>query len=274
MLIFKMLFRKLWFSLDDQEPGGSAPEPGQPPPDDGNAPAPTQEPANPPTDFIDFNGVKIPAGDFETAAKEKFKDRFEAYDNREKWQAENTRKAQETAQDRRDAESYRRLMDSRNQPQPQNEYEALKKQFIEENKSFYPDSDPRTLENFLSKQFDWQAKLAGFKAQESLAPIQEREGREFEDRFLKAHPKVVKGSDQYQEIASLIGSGVDADKAYQIVYFDDILKERETDAIKRRDEDAKRKLQASPTRSVQGTTPKPKTFKEAFEQSWAKSGGS
>ena len=145
-----MFFGKPYFSLvDDSSQPGSDPS-GQPPVEPSNPPELSEpEPASPPTEFVDFKGVKIPAGDFESLAREKYKDRFDAFDNREKWQAENTRKAQETAQDRRDAESYRRLMESRSTPQPQNEYEALKKQYIEEQRSFYPDSDPRTLEQFL-----------------------------------------------------------------------------------------------------------------------------
>ena len=256
MNLMKLLFPKLWFGLDDLNPGGGAPE-GQPPADDGNAPAPAGDPPAPsPTDFVEFEGVRIPADAFEKTARERYKDAFDAQTNRDKWSAENTRRAQEIKQLERDAEAYRAMKSQpQNQTQPKNEYEAMKEQYIREKSEFYPDADPQKLQSFLGKEFDWNAKLAGFKAQETVQPIHQRQAAEFEEKFLQAHPKVQKGSEQYQEIAQLIGSGVDAEKAYQFVFQDDLLKEKTETALKARDEERLKKLKASPPNSQQGDKP-------------------
>lgn len=255
--IWQLLFPKLYFGIDDLANGGGAPDPGQPDPDPGNDPNQNPDPAAPnPTDFIDVKGVKIPASEFEALAKEKYKDRFEAFDNREKWQAENTRKAQENAQIQRDADAYRRMMAdprfSQPQAQPRNEFESMKEDYIREKSEFYPDADPQKLRAFLGKEFELHAKLAGFKAQETVRPFQDQQAMDFEEKFLAAHPKVQRGTPQYEEIRDLVGSGVKPEKAYQIVFFDDLVKERELEAIKRRDEEAKRKLQQSRQNSTQG----------------------
>lgn len=270
MFLLKMLFPKLYFGLDDLPEGTGAPS-GQPDPkQEGNDPDPNPEPApEPPTDFIDFKGVKISASDFENVAKERFKDRFEAFDNREKWQAENTRKAQENAQAMRDAEAYRRLMAERENTQdaptdPQ--FEAQKAQYIAKKMKLFPNVAPE----FFESQFEdlYEARQS---AREVVDPILRQQGETFESKFLTDHPKVVKGSPQYQEIAQLIGSGVNPEKAYQIVFHDDILKEKTDAAIKQRDEEAKRKLQQARTQSTPAQTGKLKG-REVFESAWDKFG--
>lgn len=243
------------------------PQGQQPPSDQGNDQGQGVEGQQvSPTDFIDFKGVKIPASEFETLAKEKYKDAFEAKDNREKWQAENTRKAQEIAQDKRDAAEYRRLMADRQQnpTQRQDPYQSAKQEYIQDMKRDFPDLDDR----FLAKQFDLTMKLAGKTAEEYVNPIHEQQGKAFEAKFLAEHPKVQKGSEQYQEIASLMGSGVDPERAYQIVFHDDILKEKTDLAIKQRDEEATRKLKQSRTAGSPASQSKAKG-RQVFEEAWA-----
>ena len=269
----KMLFPKLWFGLDDQNLGGGVPE-GQPPADDGNAPAPAgDEPSAPsPTDFVEFQSTKISKSDFEAKARELYKDEFEARANRDKWQAENTRKAQELKQLERDAEAFRALKADQNRPQPKNEYEAMKEEYIREKSEFYPDADPNKLRSFLAKEFDWNAKLAGYKANETVQPLHQRQAEEFESKFLAEHPKVQRGSQQYQEIAQLVGQGVNAEKAYQIVFQDDILKEKTEAALKARDEERLKKLKANQPNSQQGDKPVTGTRSEKIWRALEKSG--
>lgn len=218
-----------------------------------------------PTDFIDFEGVKVPASSFEKIARERYKDAFEAKENREKWQTENTRKAQENAEKLRKAELYDRMIaEGRfNQSQPSNPYEAKKKQYIERKSKQFPDVDPR----FFESQFEDIQELAEMKGRELVQPIYAESGEKFEKDFLAAHPKVVKGSQEYNEIAKLMGAGVDPERAYQTVFHDSILEERlkeQTEkAIKARDEEAKRKLKQSRTTSgANGTAPKSKNFSD------------
>lgn len=218
-----------------------------------------------PTDFIDLEGVKVPSTAFEKLARERYKEAFEAQENRDKWQAENTRKAQENAEKIRKAELYERMIAEGRlrQEVPQNPYEAQKREYIDEMKREFPDVDER----FFSKQFDWNVKLAESKGREIVEPLYQQSGESFEKEFLAAHPKVVKGSEQYQQIARLMGAGVDPETAYKTVFQEDIVKERlskelET-AIKARDEEAKRKLQNSrQTSKSSGTPAKGKNFEE------------
>lgn len=270
--LWKLLFPKLYFGIDDLPSGGGAPN-GQPEPDDeGNATDPNAEPAAPsPTEDIEFEGgVKVSKEMFEKVARERYKDAFEAQTNRDKWQAENTRKAQEIAQAQRDAEAYRRLMadpeyQQRRNPNPR---QTAKQEYIEDMKKDFPDLDER----FLAKQFDWNMKLAEQRSREAIDPFLERQGQDYEKSFLAAHPKVVKGTPQYQEILELTQQGVDPERAYKIVFFDDLLKEKQEEAIKLRDAEAKRKLQQSRTASTAGTKTAPKTSKERFENAWEKLG--
>jgi len=110
-------------SVDDQQTDASSPE-------------------TTPTDFVEFEGVKVPREAFEKQAKDLYRDQFDAYDNREKWQAENTKKAQEIAELRRDADSYRRLQ-SQPQSPPTNAYEASKQKYMQNMSKRFPDVDPQ-----------------------------------------------------------------------------------------------------------------------------------
>ncbi len=223
------------------------------------------------TDFLELEGgVKVSREVFDKHARELHKDAFEALTNKTKWQAENTRVAQENAQAKRDAEAYRRLMadpeyQQRRNPNPK---QTAKQEYIEDMKKDFPDLDER----FLAKQFDWNMKLAEQRSREAIDPFLERQGQDYEKSFLAAHPKVVKGTPQYQEILELTQQGVDPERAYKIVFFDDLFKEKQDEAIKLRDAEAKRKLQQSRTQSTVGTKTNPKTFKEGFEQTWDKLG--
>lgn len=282
--IWKMLFPKLYLGFaDDQNPGAGDPQ-GQPDPDSGNIQDPDNDPdPNPPTEFVEVKGVKIPASEFEQLAREKYKDRFEAYDNREAWQKENTRKSQEIAEFKRKAELADRLMaDPRfnQQNPPRNEYEAMKEEYISEHSEFYPDADPKQLRSFLSKQFEWNAKLAGFKANESLDPIRRQQAEDFEAKFLASHPDIKRGTQEYEAIADLMRErGFDAEDAYEKVMGWGnpekrkalIQKENEA-AIKARDEEARRKLKNSKAPSSNSGTKPRTTFDESYEKAWAMHG--
>ena len=257
------LFGKLYFGLDDPNGGGGEPS-GQPPEPNGNAPEPNAEPVpTSPTDFVELEGVKVPQSTFEKIARERFKGAFDAEANRDKWQAENTREAQRLKQLERDAEAYRALRaDHRNQPQPRNEFEALREEFIKEQSEFYPDADPQKLRSFLSKQFDWNARLSGHKANEALDPFRQQQANDFEQKFLAAHPDVKPGTQEYQEIAETMERGFNAEEAYDRVMGwgnperrkSLIQKENET-AIKAKDDERLKKLKANPTTSQQGDKP-------------------
>lgn len=246
--------------LENQgDPNGQQPDGGQ-----GNEPG-NGEQVTSPTEYVEFEGVKVPASAFEKTARERYKDAFEAKENRDKWQAENTRKAQENAEKIRKAELYEQLLAQGRlrQETPQDPYEAKKKEYVSKKARLFPDVDPR----FFESQFDDIQELAEMKGRELVNPIYERDSEKFERDFLAAHPKVQKGSEQYQQIARLIGAGIDAEKAYQTVFQDDIFSERlkaETEkAIKARDEEAKRKLQNSRQASVtKGSHSKGKNFED------------
>ena len=262
--LLEMLFPKLMFWIDgDPNAGGGDPN-GQPDPEAGNDLDLAGEPATTtPTDFVEVKGVKIPASEFEALAKEKYKDRFDAYENREKWQAENTRRSQEIKQIQRDAEEFRRLKsDPRFQQtfNPQNQQvsdiQALAQQF--------PDVDPRF--------FDAIAKIIDQRTQKAVSPIAERNAQEWEKQFLATHPIIKPGTEKYGELAELLQAnpGIDPEKAYKMVYQDELLNQQLEDRIKARDEEAKRKLKMkSPTSS---TGQRPKSEDEAFESAWAKFG--
>ena len=228
--------------------------------------------ANSATDFVELEGVKVPQSTFEKIAKERYKDRFDAYDNMTKWRAENDRRAAELKQLERDAEAYRALRANQTQPQPKNEYEAMKEEYIRDKSQDYPDADPQKLRSFLAKEFDWNAKLAGYKANETVQPLHQRQAEEFESKFLAEHPKVQRGSQQYQEIAQLVGQGVNAEKAYQIVFQDDILKEKTDLALKARDEERLKKLKANQPNSQQGDKPVTGTRSEKIWRALEKAG--
>lgn len=270
MDMFSMLFPKLFTSIDGDPGAGGGDPAGQPDPTDQGTPATGGEDseATPPTEFIDVKGVKIPASEFEQLAKEKYKDRFDAYDNREKWQAENTRKAQELAEYRREVEESRRLMAQLRAGKQEDPVQKMKREYVEDMKRQFPDIDDR----FLEAQFNWQMKLAESRAKDSLDPFLERQGQEYERKFLADHPKLQKGSREYHEILEMTQSGVDPERAYQIVFFDDIVKEKQEAAIKQREDESLRKLKENKTSSSQATLPKAKSFDEVFERAFAKHG--
>jgi hypothetical protein len=269
MLLMKWLFGRTHFSLTgDPLNGGGGASDDQPATDDtgnddlgdGGSTDTT------PTEEIAFKGAKVSKSELENWAKETYKDRFEAFENREKWQAENTRKAQENAEKLRKAELYDRLMAEERYGQrqrPTNPYEAKKKEYVEKKTKHFPDVDPR----FFESQFDDIQELAEMKGRELVQPIYEQSGDRFEREFLAAHPKVIKGSEEYQKIARLMGAGVEPEEAYQTVFYKDLMAEQlkaETEkAIKARDEEAKRKLKQTRQSSSQtGTKPKSKNFEE------------
>ena len=261
------LFGKTFFSLDGDPLGGGGASLDQPEPEDkgndngGNG----DEPADSPTEYVEFEGVKVPAAAFEKTAKERYKDAFEAKENREKWQAENTRKAQENAEKLRKAELYDQMMSDRRfqKPEPTNPYESKRKEYVEKKMRIFPDVDPR----FFESQFDDIQELAEMKGRELVEPIQAEAGERFEREFLAAHPDVTRGSKEYQEIAQLMARGLDAEKAYRVVFQDSILekqlKERTEKAIKDREADALRKLKQSRQSSgANGVQPKSKNLDE------------
>lgn len=278
--IWKMLFPKLYFGFEN-DPNSVVEDPeGQHVTEEDNISDPgNDQNAKPAPEFIEIKGVKIPASEFEILAREKYKDRFEAYDNREAWQKENTRKSQENAEFKRKAELADRLMAEsqfNRQNQPRNEFEALKEEYIREHSEFYPDADPQRLRSFLSKQFEWNAKLAGFKANESLDPIRRQQAEDYEAKFLSSHPDIKRGTQEYEAIAELMRDrGFDAEDAYEKVMGwgnpekRKALIQKETEsAIKARDEDAKRKLRNSKSPNSNSGL-KPLTKDESFEKAWA-----
>ena len=281
MFLLKLLFPKLWFGLDDLNPGGGDPS-GQPDPEPGNDPAPTGDPAAPsPTDFVEFEGVRIPAEAFEKTARERYPDAFDAQQNRDKWSAENTRKAQENKQLERDAEAYRAMKSQpQNQTQPKNEYEAMREQYIREKSEFYPDADPQKLQSFLGKEFDWNAKLAGFKANESLIPIRQQQALEYEHKFLAAHPDIQIGSKEYHEIANLMrDEGLSAEHAYEKVAGwanperrKSLIQKEVEAAIKAKDDERLKKLKATPVNSQDGDKPMTGTRSERIWRALEKAG--
>lgn len=264
MNLFKMFFWFFPLGLDgDPGSGGGDPDPSDPGndpnPDPGNDPDPN-DPDPSPT-FVEVNGVKIPEAEFEKIAQEKYKDRFEAYDNREKWQKENTQKAQQNAQHERDAETYRSIMANPQafiqqfQPQqPANQSE----QFVQGIRQQYPDVDP----GFLKAMYSSFEQIAGRTAQQKIDPLVKQQGANFEREFLSKHPDVLMNSPEYNQIGSFIQAGTDPEQAYQFVFRDTIAKQKLDDTIKLRDEDAKRKLKQTRLHPLNGTKLKGKNFQD------------
>lgn len=214
-----------------------------------------------PTEVELEGGVKVSRETLDKWARDAYKDRFDAFDNREKWTAENTRKAQEIAQIKREAIEYRRLMQDprfRQQTQPQN----VSDQFVHDLQQQFPDVDPR----FLKAMGGWMEKFAGQTVEKAIQPLTVQQGEAFERQFLAAHPDVVRGSQQYQEIADLIGRGVDAEQAYKLVCMDRVLES----AIKKRDlENAERLKKSRQRGGISGQKKPAASFDEAFEDVWS-----
>lgn len=177
-----------------------------------------------------------------------------------------TRKSQDLAELKRKAEYADRLMaDPRFQTKPTDPFLSAKEQAKQKILSKWKDVNPE----FLDAIFDAQTELAGLKAQESITPITQQQGEQFEREFLKAHPDVAPGTPQYREIAELIERGVDPEKAYGLVFNDVLVQKKIEEAIKTRDEDAKRKLKQSKTTPATSKPGTSKTFDEAFDKRWA-----
>lgn len=247
-----------------------APAGQQPQDDTGNNQSQGNQQADSATDFVEFEGVKVPFSAFEKIAREKYRDQFDAYDNKSKWQAENTRKAQEHAEAIRKAEAFDRLEADRFQrPAPKNEYESSREAYIAKKVKLFPDVDPR----FFESQFDDIWEMSEERAKKTVEPIYAQSSEQFERDFLSKHPNVVKGSTQYYELGELIGAGVDSEKAYEFVFRDSILKEKTESAIKARDEEAKRKLQQSRQTSTSGSESSNKTRSEKIWDAINKHGG-
>lgn len=238
-----------------------APEGQQPEESEGNANGEGQSETN---DFIEFEGAKVSREAFEKTARERYKDQFDAFDNKSKWQAENTQKSQEIAELKRKAEYADRLMaDPRFKPT--DPYSSAKDQAKQKILSKFKDVSP----DFLDAIFEAQAEIAGLKSQEAINPINQQQGERFEKEFLASHKDVTPGSKEYYKIAEYIGKGIDSEDAYGLVFKDTLVQARIDAAIKTRDEDAKRKLKQSKTTPASGKTSTPKTFDEAFEKRWA-----
>lgn len=268
--IWKLLVPTLFLSFGGDLNGGGGDSEEQPDPtkegnDDKGEGEESDDPT--PTDFIEVKGVKIPAAEFENLAKEKYKDRFEAFDNREKWQAENTRRAQELKQLERDAEAYRRLQSdpNNNRQKTDNSYDGQKKSYVEKKVSAFPTVDPR----FFESQFDDIWEMSGRRANESLDPIRQQQAAEWEKNFLATHELVKPGTESYDKLALLMRKGYDAEDAYQIVYAKELREKEVESRIKTRDEEAKRKLKTNRTQSTPAGQ-RPRTQDESFERAFAK----
>lgn len=221
------------------------------------------------TDFIEFEGVKVPADVFEKHARERFKDAFEDHENKSKWQAENTRRSMEIKQLERDAEAFRRLQSDPNygRSRPDNSYDGQKRTYVEKKKSTFPEVDPR----FFESQFDDIWEMSGRRAGETIDPIRQQQAKDWEINFLSAHPLVKTDTDQYDRLAKLIGKGYDPEDAHAIVYAKEIKDKEFQDRLKARDDEARRKLKQNRTQSSSAGT-KSRNPDESFDKAWAKFG--
>lgn len=245
MFDFFKLFGKHYFSFDDDLNGGNGdPGNGQPGTDGGsNGGDDGNDGGTNPTE-IEVNGVKIPVAQFDELARSRYKDQFSAYDNREKWQAENTRKAQEYSEYKRRAEAYERLLaqDPRFSQQSQNPVERTKLKALQNLKSRWGnDVNPE----FISDLYDQFSEAMGIVADERLNPIRQWIGNNWEKDFLRQHPEVQRESPEYQRMVRMVESGADPEDAFEVSFKEMVLQKRIDEAIKKRDEDARRKLQQS-----------------------------
>ena len=260
--IWKMLFPKLYFSFADGTDGGGEPS-GQPaviePPT--GEPSDGEPPATTPTDFVELEGVKVPQSTFEKIARERYKDAFEAKENRDKWQAENTRRSQEIKSLERDAEAYRRLQ-AEPKPQPKNQFEAQKQAYVEKKSKSFPEVDPR----FFESQFEDIWEMSGKRAQEITAPDREQRNQEWEKTFLASHPLVKPGTEQYQKMVEYGERGYDPEDAYQIVFKKELQEQEFSARSKAVDSERLKKLKGSPTGSQEGDKPMTGT---RSEKTWA-----
>lgn len=245
MNMLKMLFPKMWLQEGEGDPGsGTTP------------PAPTTPPES-----VKIGEVEVPMDQFEKIAREKYKDHFDAYDNREKWQTSFTQRDQQLAEHKRKAALYDRLASD---PNFMRQYEAtrqptdVKSQYLAKMQQQFPDVDPR----FFESQFDLVSQMTGQTVQQTLDPFFNRHSEEYEERFLASHPLVQKGSEKYNQMIELIEQRYKPEHAYQLIYGDEIKNKEFEDRVKARDEDNRRKLTQSRVVSQTGQKPKAKTFRE------------
>ena len=247
---------------------------GQQPAGEGNGEGSGKTDVKTPTEFVEFEGVKVPQEAFEKVARERYKDQFKSHEDREAWQKSNTQKSQELAEDRRVAEQFRRLSaDPRFQEfmnqgaRPRNDFEAQRQAYVQKKQQQFPEVDPR----FFASQFEDIWEMSGVRAQSQVTPILQQQSEQWESQFLKERPLIQKGSEQYYKLAELVGKGYDPDHAYALVYKDQLLNQSVEDRLKARDLEAKKKLQQKPTSSASGGQ-KRTTSDESFEKAWAKHG--
>lgn len=262
-LLKNLFFPRLYFGIDDLGGGGGDPDEGQPEiVDDGNIDDPDGGGDPSPTDLVDFGEVKVPKEALEAKARELYKDQFEAYENREKWQAANTKRAEQLAEERRLAEEYRQLMaDPRFrqtlQPQPTN----LKEKFIQSINQKYPDVD----RGFLGLMGDFMEQFAGHQAQQLITPYAQMQGQQAEKDFLSRHPDVVKGSDEYYQIVDHVKKGYDVEDAYNKVFYQKNLSAEIEKAMKERDKQNALKLKQRKTSGGKGGQKTASNFDAEFE---------
>lgn len=256
--------------IDDPNVGGSDPQGNAPSNDPGNV---NQEAATA-TD-LEINGVKLSLDALK--GHEKLKDVFDAYENRQKWQAKLTQESQKVKQLQRDALEFQRL---KSDPrfaqfmqggQPQNRIDQIRQQFIQKATSQWGNNvDP----NFINFMGDYIAEISGHRAKEAIEPFQNQYFSEWESNFLNSHPLIQPGTEKFEELKNYLASGVNPEKAYKAVYQEEIMQKEIEDRIKKRDDENRKKLNNS--RRVNGTvqqTMKPKSFGESFDRAWANHGG-
>ena len=268
--LIKMLFPKLWFGFDgDPGDGGGDPN-GQPSGDDpGNGGDPSGGGQAPTEIVIGENKVKLD----DLRSNPALKNYFDAYDNRERWQSENTRRAQQLKSIERDAREFQRLKSDPRfqqafnpQQQPANRYDAIKQNFIQKaSQQFGGQFDP----NFMGMLFDSMSELSGARAEEVVQPFQNQYLSSWEKQFIKEHPLVKTDTQEYEELSYLIGRGADPEKAYKAVYSEQILNAEIESRFKKRDEENALKLKRS--RQPIGTSGKKSEAKgdDAFEEVWS-----
>ena len=252
---------------DPNDPIQNSDDPaGQPPENDpGNDSGPAGDSSSQTTDFVEFEGVKVPLVAFEKVARERYKEQFSDHENKSKWQAENTRQAQETAQFKRDAEAYHSLQsDPRfKEFQRPNTPPNGKEDYVSRKTKQFPEVDPR----FFESQYDDIVELARLQARNSVSPLINQQSEEWEKGFLSSHPLIQKQSEKYFALGDKIEAGYDPEDAYQIVYHEEILNKEFEGRLKARDENAKRKLQQSRQSGTEGT-PSTQQSKSRSERIW------
>lgn len=276
MKFIKLFFPRLWFGLDDLDGAGGDPDMGNDTgADDGNDPSGA--------DGTDANGDEIVIGENrvrldDLRGNEQLKQYFDAYDNREQWQKANTEKAQEIAQIKRQADSYQRLMaDPRFQQfmqgGQQQQSSNPKDQILQTFKQKWGNQvDP----TFLGELIDAVGQVYAPMIDERINPIRQFIGSNWERDFLSSHPELKKGSDEYYQINDLINKGTDPELAYESVMGwanpnrrQGLLQKEIESAIKKRDEENRRKLKQNRTSGGAKGSKVSNNPDEIFEDAWA-----